>query len=177
MALMGERVVEEWLNRKGYFTIRGIKIGVHEIDLLAFKPNVTGQHDCRHIEVQLSTNPVAYITKVPKDVQKKKGIGPDNAKERTITELSVGIQEWIDKKYEHPKKIKQRKILYPGTWSKELVVNVVKHPLELDIFRKKGITIHYLKDIVKEINGVGNVVKAAGGADILDLINLGGELS
>jgi hypothetical protein len=27
--------VQEWLNRQGYFTIRGIKVDVHEIDLLA----------------------------------------------------------------------------------------------------------------------------------------------
>ena len=33
MALLAEELVEEWLNRQGYFTIRGIKFGVHEIDL------------------------------------------------------------------------------------------------------------------------------------------------
>lgn len=31
MSLLGEEVVEEWLNRNGYFTIRGIKVGVDEI--------------------------------------------------------------------------------------------------------------------------------------------------
>lgn len=35
MALLAEEIVEEWLNRQGYFTIRGIKMGVQEIDLLA----------------------------------------------------------------------------------------------------------------------------------------------
>ncbi len=35
MALLAEEVVEEWLNRNGYFTIRGIKVGVDEIDTLA----------------------------------------------------------------------------------------------------------------------------------------------
>jgi len=37
MSLLAEEIVEEWLNRDGYFTIRGIKLGVHEIDLLALK--------------------------------------------------------------------------------------------------------------------------------------------
>jgi hypothetical protein len=37
MALLAEEIVEEWLNRHGYFTICGIKMGVHEIDLLAVK--------------------------------------------------------------------------------------------------------------------------------------------
>ncbi|MDA3926002.1 MAG: hypothetical protein PF904_14995 [Kiritimatiellae bacterium] len=59
MALLAEEVVEEWLNRQGYFTIRGIRLGVHEIDLLAFKPGLKGKHICRHIEVSVSTNPIA----------------------------------------------------------------------------------------------------------------------
>jgi len=37
MALLAEKIVEEWLNRQGYFTIRGIKMGVHKIDMLAVK--------------------------------------------------------------------------------------------------------------------------------------------
>jgi hypothetical protein len=35
VAPLAEELVEEWLNRKGYFTIRGIKVGVHEMDILA----------------------------------------------------------------------------------------------------------------------------------------------
>jgi hypothetical protein len=37
MALLAESLVEEWLNRKGFFTIRGIKHGVAEMDLLAIR--------------------------------------------------------------------------------------------------------------------------------------------
>jgi hypothetical protein len=37
MALLAEEIVEEWLNRDGWFTIRGIKIGVDEIDILAIR--------------------------------------------------------------------------------------------------------------------------------------------
>jgi hypothetical protein len=54
MSLLGEEVVEEWLNRNGYFTIRGIKIGVDEIDILAIRPLPGGKHECRHVEVQVS---------------------------------------------------------------------------------------------------------------------------
>jgi hypothetical protein len=73
MALLAEEIVEEWLNRQGYFTIRGIKIGVHEIDLLAIK--ISDDHvDCRHIEVTASIHPVSYITDVPKAIQKKLGV-------------------------------------------------------------------------------------------------------
>ena len=70
MALLAEEVVEEWLNRNGYFTIRGIKVGVDEIDILAIKPTTSGRHECRHIEVQVSINPISYITKVPASIRK-----------------------------------------------------------------------------------------------------------
>jgi len=35
MALLDEQLVEEWLNTQQFFTMRGIKCGVDEIDLLA----------------------------------------------------------------------------------------------------------------------------------------------
>jgi hypothetical protein len=83
MSLLGEEVVEEWLNRNGYFTIRGVKLGVDEIDILAIKPLSGSRHKCRHIEVQVSINPVSYITKVPAAVRKETGIGAHNAKKET----------------------------------------------------------------------------------------------
>jgi hypothetical protein len=42
MALLAESLVEEWLNRKGYFTIRGLKHGLGEMDLLAVRPESAG---------------------------------------------------------------------------------------------------------------------------------------
>lgn len=32
MALLAEELVQEWLNRAGFFTIRGVRLGVHEMD-------------------------------------------------------------------------------------------------------------------------------------------------
>lgn len=83
MALLAEEIVEEWLNRQGHFTIRGIKLGVHEIDLLAIKAN-SGEIERRHIEVQASMRPVSYITSVSKERQKRTGKKPGSAKKRTI---------------------------------------------------------------------------------------------
>lgn len=50
MALIAEEVVEEWLNRKGFFSIRGIKLGVREMDILAVRHG-EGGIDRRHYEV------------------------------------------------------------------------------------------------------------------------------
>jgi hypothetical protein len=37
VALLAESLVEEWLNRQNFFTIRGVKHGIDEIDLLAIR--------------------------------------------------------------------------------------------------------------------------------------------
>jgi hypothetical protein len=175
MALLGEEVVEEWLNRQGYFTIRGIKLGVQEIDILAFKPHPNGFQECRHIEVQVSTNPITYISKVPKKIQKTHSIGPDSAKERTFDELKQGIAEWVAKKFDHPEKVELRNRLFPGKWSRELVVNEVRHPEELDLFREAGITILRLKDIVHKLSEKDTLIQAASGNDLIILMQLGKE--
>lgn len=173
MALLGEEVVEEWLNRQGYFTIRGIKIGVHEMDILAFKPGTNGKHECRHIEVQVSTNPIAYISKVPKTIQKVKGIGPDNAKERTPGELEQGVKEWVYKKFDHEKKKELRDQLYRGEWTRELVVNEVKHREELELLRKEKVIVIPFSEVVRSLIDKRMLVEAAAGNDLMTLILIG----
>lgn len=79
MALLAEELVEEWLRRQGYFTIRGIKLGVQEIDLLAMRPRAGG-FECRHIEVQASVRPVSYLTPLTKGLQKSLGLARGSAK-------------------------------------------------------------------------------------------------
>ena len=71
MALLAEEIVEEWLNRQGFFTIRGIKVGVDEIDILALKLDTDNKPVCRHVEVQASINPVSYMTPLAKIIQKE----------------------------------------------------------------------------------------------------------
>lgn len=172
MALLGEEVVEEWLNRNGYFTIRGIKVGVDEIDILAIRPRPDGKYECRHIEVQVSINPISYITKVPAAIRKQTGIAPHNAKRRDLAQLKQGVHEWIEAKFNQPRKVQLRSSLCPGSWSRELVVGSIKHEEELDLLRQSGITIHRLKDVLSEMIETRTTVKAAAGADLFDLMLL-----
>ena len=172
MSLLGEEIVEEWLNRKGYFTIRGIKLGVHEIDILAIKPLVNGGYECRHIEITISINPISYISKVPKALQKERGIGANNAKRRDETQLSQGVAEWIDKKFNHEGKADLRRRLCPGNWTKELVVNVVKDDKEISLFQKAGVGVILLKDVVADMVKGGDIIRAASGSDLVDLVLL-----
>ena len=171
MALLAEEIVEEWLNRQGYFTIRGIKLGVHEIDLLAVKWQHSGSVECRHIEVQASMRPISYISRVPKENQKA-GRAANSAK-RSDEELIQGVAEWVEKKYLRPEKKSLMASLWKGDWSSELVVNVVKSDEELNLIAGHGIKILRLNEIVSSLAKDRFAVASAGGGDIIDLIQMG----
>ncbi len=172
MSLLAEVVVEEWLNRHGYFTIRGIRVGVDEIDVLAIKPLSDGTHECRHVEAQVSVNPISYVTKVPAAIRKKTGIAPHNAKKRDLAQLRLGVDEWIKAKFDQPSKLKLKQTLCPGAWTRELVVGRIKHEAEIELLQEAGVVIHRIHDIMLEMTSKGTTVRSAGGADLFDLMML-----
>lgn len=171
MALLAEELVEEWLNRQGYFTIRGIKLGVHEIDILAMK--LDGKDpECRHLEVQASVRPISYLSPLSKAYQKSTGRKPMSAKERTLDELESSVNEWIEKKFNLPRKKELRKKLFDGEWSFELVINKVRHPEEIEHIRERGIQVHHLGDVIAELERDRFMIQSAAGADLVDLVKL-----
>jgi hypothetical protein len=174
MTLLAEEIVEEWLNRNGFFTIRGIKLGVHEIDLLAIALR-GNEIEARHIEVQVSINPVSYLCPLPKVIQKESGRKPMSMKMRSKQEMDDGVDEWISKKFLHDEKKRLRNLLYQGPWKFELVVNRVKFPEELEMIEKHGIKINRLSDIVKMLAKDITLIKSAAGSDLLELVMLGNE--
>jgi hypothetical protein len=174
MALLAEEIVEEWLNRHGYFTIRGIKLGVHEIDLLAIA--VRGSTiEARQIEVQASVRPISYLCPLPRDAQKKTGRKPMSMKKRTPQELAEGVREWVNKKYHHDAKKSLRNALFPGEWKYELVIHRVKFPEEVKLIEEHGIRIHKLDEIAASLSGSRTMIQSAAGSDLLELIMLGRE--
>jgi hypothetical protein len=175
MALIGEVVVEEWLNRKGFFTIRGIKLGVQEIDILAVKLNQNGTHDCRHIEVQISTNPISYISNVPKNAQTA-STKANSAKKRTMSELRQGVSEWIEKKFDHPDKRALKNKLCAESWTRELVVHKVRHQEELEILSEAGVNVIRLEAVLGELKQTIGPISGASGKEVLELMMLLDEL-
>jgi hypothetical protein len=176
MALLAEELVEEWLNRQGYFTIRGIKTGVHEIDILAVRIR-NGGLERRQIEVQASMRPVSYITRVPHAVQKSTGRAATSSKTRDDNELREGIREWIEKKYNHKDKVRVRSELAVGPWTRELVVHVVRHARELDLIAEAGITVHQLTSVVRDLKSARLLLQGAVGAHLSDLVALADEVN
>ncbi|MDZ4252517.1 MAG: hypothetical protein U1A72_08075 [Sulfuritalea sp.] len=175
MALLAEEIVEEWLNRQGYFTIRGIKMGVQEIDLLAVKWQTDGTIECRHVEVQASMRPVSYISRVPKEEQKA-GRTANSAK-RSDEELIQGVIEWVEKKFHRSDKKALMAKLWNGKWSSELVVNIVKSDQELKLIASHGVKIHNLNEIVSSLAKDRFVIGSASGGNIVDLIHMSSPLT
>ena len=171
MALLAEELVEEWLNRQGYFTIRGVKIGVDEIDILATKFKEAGEIEYRHIEIQASMRPVSYISRVPKESQKQ-GKAP-NSVSRTKEELVEGVKEWVEKKFKKPKKVKLMESLAPAQWSSELVINNVKSQEEVNLIREHGIKVISLIEVLNDLRVKEFSIQSASGADFVDLVNMG----
>jgi hypothetical protein len=173
LALLAEELVEEWLNRNGYFTIRGIKLGVHEIDILAIKVVKTGI-EARHIEVQASSNPISYLCPLSKRLQKKSGRKPQSTKPRSSKEVLESVKEWVDKKYHLKRKQDLRQSLYNGEWKYELVLHKVKYADEIEVVKKEGIRIHSLSDIIKSmLYSKDTIIQSAVGTSLMELVKMG----
>ena len=174
MALLAEELVEEWLNRQGYFTIRGVKLGVDEVDLLALKFSKNGEPIFRHIEVQASMRPISYISRVPKAAQKL-GRKANSAK-RSEEELLIGVAEWVDKKFLKTKKTDLFKILVPVKWTSELVLNNVKSEQEVELIKSQGIKVFRLNEVIDDLENKKFMIKSASGSDFVDLIRMGKKM-
>ncbi|MDZ7794915.1 MAG: hypothetical protein U5P10_14845 [Spirochaetia bacterium] len=171
MALLAEELVEEYFNRKGYFTIRGIKVGVQEIDILGTRVLVSGERENVHIEVQASIRPISYISKVP--IAAQRNGRPSNSMKRSEEELVLGVEEWVSKKFFNSKKEKLLKKLFVGTWKRILIINKVKSEAEVELIKKHRVEVLRLPGLIHDINSSTNTIKSASHADFVDLLALG----
>jgi len=161
MAKLAESIVQEWLNRLGFFSIQGVKEGVHEIDLLAVRPESDGAITGWHVEAQVSFRPVAYIA------------GPTNAKRRSPQEMEERVNDWVRKKYLAGNKEALRRHLWQSAnWQFHFVHGVVRYPAELDLIRARGIALHSFEEVLSHLcdQAERRFVGSAGGdlAEIVD---------
>ena len=177
MSLLSETLVDEWLNRQGFLTMRGIKnAGVDEIDLLGVRPAGNGL-EAWHIEAQISFNPVGYITQLCKAEQVRAKRKAGSAAERSSTILEESVKEWIHKKFDSPKKLKLRERVWPGlNWKKVFVHGVARHPEELHLIEQCGIELVAFHTVLQDLN-VKKGVTGASGTDISDIIRYFGLIS
>jgi hypothetical protein len=122
MAFLAESLVEEWLNRNRFFTIRGIKHGLAEMDLLAIRHEAETSVIGWHVEVQVSFRPVTYIAKLTDDLARALNRIPTNAAARTPDQIETCASQWVQSKFKADAKAKAREGLWPHVqWEYHLV--------------------------------------------------------
>lgn len=170
MALLAESLVDEWLNRQGFFTVRGIKHGVNEIDLLGVRPT-NGGLEAWHVEVQVSFRPVAYVCPLPaehSDFAKAK----NSAKLRPGNIVKDAVDAWVTKKFTAAEKKKTRNSAWPGLkWQFKFVHGVVKYPAEVELMTGHGIDPVPFHLVLKQLGSrVPGEIKGGAGTDLSDII-------
>jgi len=159
MALLDEQLVEEWLNRQNFFTMRGIKSGIDEIDLLAIRPTPEGL-ECWHVEVQISYRPVGYIG------------GDTNARKRNDKELREGVEQWVNKKFTSPKKVNRRNEILPNAnWRNFLVHAALKDVAELPIMAELGIELISYKKVLEDLRADKQGKSSSTASGIVEMLN------
>lgn len=169
MALLGESLVEEWLNRDGFFTIRGVKHGVGEMDLLAVRQVQNGQVTGWHVEVQISFRPIGFIAPLLKSSAHNRR----SIRARTDQEVDKCARQWVEDKYRDPRKVRLRNQLWPGvTWEFHFIHAVTKYPRELDVIAKEGVIVHPFHEILSSLanRGVHSFSGSAGG-DLAEIVS------
>jgi len=173
MALLAESLVEEWLNRKGFFTIRGVRHGINEMDLLAVSRQPDGMVIGWHVEVQASFRPIGYIAKRTAGMLKEFGGSATSMKARTPEQVESCAREWVAAKFRGEGKVQLRERLWPGiAWSFHLVHAIVREPRELEIFTTESVICHPLHELLSELSqrSWGSFSGSAGG-DLAEIVS------
>jgi hypothetical protein len=171
VALLAESLVDEWLNRKGFFTVRGIKHGVGEIDLLGVRP-VEGSLEAWHVEVQASFRPIGYIAPLPTEALDGFAKSKTSMKARSPDILAPAVAAWVKKKFTSPSKHGAREMAWPGLkWKYLLVHAVVREPEELRLMQTHGVEIVPLHRVLGELgHGSAAGIRGGAGTDLSEVI-------
>lgn len=175
MAVQAETLVEEWFNRNGYFTIRGIKENIDEIDILAIKNTDINTWDCIHCEVQVSVRPVGYISKLTKELMEDlKALTKTSAKLRNEQQIKECAIAWVRNKYETDKKVKLRnRFMLNANWKHILVHGNVKDQRELIHISQQGVGLIPFSQILDDLCTKQTSIDISGSSagDLIEIIN------
>jgi len=171
MSLLAETLIDEWLNRKGFMTMRGIRnAGVDEIDLLGVRHHSSGPEGW-HVEAQVSFRPVGYVTKLPREFCKAAKKDRNSAMRRPDDLLQWGATEFVDLKYRSAKKLKARERMWPGLKWKEVFVHAVVRDIgELKYIAAEGVDVISFYRVLSELAQTSPASGAAG-TDISEIIH------
>jgi hypothetical protein len=170
MAALAESLVDEWLNRQGFFTVRGVRHGVDEIDLLAVRPSASGL-DAWHVEVQASFRPIGYISPLLAEHIPSFAKSKTSAKSRPLELLEPCVESWVEGKFYSASKRAARELAWPGLqWRPTLVHAVVREPAELRLISARGIACLALHTVLADLKHAAGKLKGVAGTDLAEII-------
>ena len=172
MAILAESLVEEWKNRDRFFTIRGVKHGVSEMDILGIRRQVDGKVIGVHYEVQVSFRPIGYICQLTDGLAKPDNLKRTSARRRTEQEIAQCVDAWIEKKFLAKKKAIARDNIWPGLcWRFFFVHGVVKEEKELDLIRSRNINVIPFNQVLLELCHTGaRAFSGSAGGDLAEIV-------
>lgn len=159
MSHIDEQLVEQWLNKNRFFTIQGLKTGNDEIDFLAIRMRDDGTVEYKHVEVQVSFRPIGFVCGLPLAT-------------RDQAEIERGVQAWIYKKFENPKKHKLRETYASKDvdWEYVLVHGEMKHNVEYQIFLNSRIQLIPYTSVLAELTHNSSHVTSSPANGILEIV-------
>lgn len=171
MAALAETLVDEWLNRQGFFTVRGLKHGVDEVDLLGVRPVSKGL-EAWHVEVQASFRPIGYISPLTKQLASALGVSRTSAKARDPETVELCAKAWITSKYLAGGKVRAREVAWPNLrWHFVFVHGVVRAKRELELIAEAGIMVIPLYDVLRSLKHKRGAANRGGaGTDLAEII-------
>jgi hypothetical protein len=171
MALLAETLVDEWLNRQGFFTVRGIKHGNDEIDLLGIRPSKSGL-EAWHVEVQASFRPIGYISPVTDEIANTFVATPKSAKKRPPEIVKQCAEAWVESKFKRQRKKTAREQAWPGQgWEFVFVHAVVREPEELKAIAACGVRLVPLHEVLQGLEHVAATgIRGGAGTDFSEII-------
>jgi hypothetical protein len=176
VALLAEELVEEWLNRQNFFTIRGVKEGVGEMDLLAIRHVDDGGVEAWHAEVQVGLRPVTYMSNLTPGLARKLNKARGSSVRRNTAILDECVRAWVTNKFHHPRKVQRRNRFWPGAeWTPVLVHGIFKYPEELRLIGSQGVRLIPLGTVLRDLCGQGCDFVAAAGGDLASLMAFYGQ--
>jgi len=159
MSHLDEQLVQQWLNKNRYFTIQGLKSGNDEIDLLAIRLLDNGKVEYKQVEVQVSFRPIGFVCGLPLAT-------------RDEALIKEGVQAWIYKKFESPRKCELRARFAPrdAKWDFVLVHGEMKHRLEQQIFESSHVSLVPYRSVLSELSGESTHVTSSPANGILEIL-------
>ncbi len=172
MPLLAEQLVDEWLNRQGFFTLRGAKAGRTEIDLLGVRM-LENRLEGWHVEVQVSFRPINYIAPLSNDEQHRLGArGPNAAVQRPPDIVEAAAKRWVEKKFGSQSCKQLRESCWKDVdWQFKFVHAKVHNRSELEDISACGVELKPFEGVLAELcrPPPGQVTTAAG-TDIAEII-------